>query len=296
MALIGTLTSGVSALKVFSKDLEVIGNNIANVNTVAFKSSSVSISNDFSNTLKVSQPGIAGQQIGTGTKISGISTNFTQGSLTGTGVDTDLGISGEGYFLVKDPNSNSVYATRAGNFHWDDNGFLVTENGLRVQGLTGSSTTAPTTATGDIQKDPLDLASGASLKSVSIDTSGSVVQYYSDGQSKTVGQILLQKFNQPGALMSQGDGLYSALTNAGPIAPNNSNAIFTSGITATDAKDYQAGISGNGTVEAKKLEASNVDLTDQFSKMISAQRSFQAASRIVTVSDTLLEDIVNLKR
>jgi flagellar hook protein FlgE len=284
MALIGTLTSGVSALKAFSTDLEVIGNNIANVNTIAYKSNSVNFANNFSNT-------IASLQIGTGSKVSSIDTDFTQGSLEATGSTTDLGISGEGYFLVKDTASNEVYATRAGNFHWDDDGYLVTANGLHVQGIVGDPATS--TTTGDIKKDETAIPTGSALSSVSIDSTGSVVQYYADGTNSTVGQVLLQQFRTPSSLSSEGDGLYSKLANAGPVG---TDGVFTTAANVTAISDYQAGSSGNGKIESGKLESSNVDLTEQFSALITAQRSFQAASRVVTVSDTVLEDIVNLKR
>src|SRR6185436_16353107 len=104
MALIGTLTSGVSALRTFSKGLEVIGSNIANVNTTAYKSSSTSFKDTFSNTLRAASAasGDSAVQIGTGVQVGGITTNFSQGSLSSTGRSTDLGISGNGYFAVQD--------------------------------------------------------------------------------------------------------------------------------------------------------------------------------------------------
>ncbi len=309
MALIGTLNSGVSALKVFTKDLEVIGDNIANVNTTAFKSSKVSISDDFSNTLRASQPGngstisnVQAAQIGSGVKMSGINVNYNQGALTTTGQGTDLGISGEGYFLVKDGNG-TTFATRSGSFRWDDQGILVNAQGMKVQGLTNTIAFAagvPTATAGTIPADlkqvtATGIPAGVTMQSIMIDRSGNVVQFYSNGSSATAGQVLLQQFKQPSSLMKRGDGLYTSLSNAGP---KGTDGVFTSATAAlATASEYQAGGSLNaGTVEAGTLELSNVDLTEQFSNMITAQRSFQAASRLVTVSDSLLEEIVNLKR
>lgn len=297
MALIGTLTSGVSALKVFSKDLEVIGDNIANVNTTGYKSSKLGITDNFCNTLQAVSGGEAAQ-IGTGVKIAGISTNFAQGAVSTTNNDTDLALSGEGYFLLKDTEGN-VYATRDGTFHWNDSGELVNANGYTVQGLTGNSTTVPSTTVGTIAKDSAALASGATLSSVTINTSGQVVQSYSDGSTAVVGQVLVQQFNQPSSLTKLGGGLYTNLGTAGPVGDGSggtTGVVFTDATITAGNTDYVAGSSGNGTVEAGALEASNVDLTEQFANMITAQRSFQAASRLVTVSDTVLEDIVNLKR
>ncbi len=135
MSLIGTLTSGVSAMRAFTKGLEVIGNNIANVNTIAYKGSNVSFADSFSNTLRSSAPSSAtssnqsATQVGTGVRLSQISTKFTQGALTTTGRGTDLGISGNGFFLVSNSADGQFFATRAGSFRIDENGYLVAEQG-----------------------------------------------------------------------------------------------------------------------------------------------------------------------
>jgi flagellar hook protein FlgE len=182
MSLIGSLSSGVTGLQTFSKDLEVIGNNIANVNTTAFKSSTLAFSENFSNTLRSSQPAtgttsnVLAAQIGTGVQFSGVNTNYNQGALTSTGQATDVGISGEGYFIVRDASqpgtdlTNSLaYATRVGNFRWDDKGFLVNQQGMRVQDVNGK----------DIQLTPRQPA--APLQSVSINRAGNVIEFFTDG-------------------------------------------------------------------------------------------------------------------
>ncbi len=285
MALIGTLTSGVSALRTFSKGLEVIGNNIANINTTGYKASQASFSESFSNTLRGSSPSngsassMPGLQIGTGVQLASISTNFAQGALQSTGVTTDLGISGRGFFIVEDATSGTVYATRDGAFRLDDNGYLVTQGGLRVKGLTGT----PPSAVGDIRIGQ-NLPAGAQLQSLSIDRTGNVIEFYSDGTSATNNQVQLQNFNDTSALMREGNNLYSALTAAGPLG---------GGILQGSNNPGEDGL---GSIQAGVLESSNVDLTGQFSDLITTQRSFQAGSRLITVSDTVLEDIVNLKR
>src|SRR5450432_3112583 len=122
MALIGTLTSGVSALNAFSNDLEVIGNNISHVNTTGYKSSNVSFADSFSNTLRGSSPSNANTtdtsatQVGTGVQLSQIKQQFSQGDLTSTGVNTNLAVSGAGFFVVKNPTDSSLYVTRSGDF------------------------------------------------------------------------------------------------------------------------------------------------------------------------------------
>lgn len=270
MSLIGTMGSGVSALRTFMKGLEVIGDNIANLNTTGYKASDAKYADSFSNVLQRSAPSAGGSNtpaigIGTGVVLAGISTNFNQGSLASTGKGTDLGISGNGFFLVSNPADGAVFATRAGDFRWDDQGYLATAKGFRVQGTAGDIQLATPPA-------------GTERQSVSIDKNGNVIEFYSDNTSATTNQIALQNFHDTGALVREGYNLYSGLTAAGPSTP------------ATP------GSSGLGLIQAGTLELSNVDLTDQFANLITTQRSFQAGSRLLTVSDSVLEDIVNLKR
>ena len=98
-------------------------------------------------------------------------------------------------------------------------------------------------------------------------------------------RLLLQDFRDPSALQRSGDNLFTGMANAGPV-----------GGLALSATDHLPGENGLGNIEAGTLELSNVDLTEQFANMITTQRSFQASSRIVTVSDQVLEEVVNLKR
>jgi flagellar hook protein FlgE len=285
MSLIGTLTSGVSALRTFSKGLEVIGNNIANVNTTGYKASSATFSESFSNTLRSSAPSSgtvssqSGVQVGTGVQLASIGSNFSQGALNSTGNTYDLGISGNGFFIVQDATAGTQFATRDGQFRRDDNGFLITQSGLRVQGLTG----AGLATVGDLQIGAA-VPVGAELQSVSIDKGGNIIESYSDGTSATTGRIQLQTFSDTSALMKEGSNLYSGLNAGGP----------TGGGVLTGSND--PGSNGLGSIQSGTLESSNVDLTQQFSDLITTQRSFQAGARLITVSDAVLEDIVNLKR
>lgn len=290
MALIGTLGSGVSALRTFMKGLEVIGNNIANVNTTGFKASEAKYSDSFSNILQRSAPSGTGSSntpstgVGTGVILAGVATNFSQGSLSSTGRDTDLAVSGNGYFQVTNPNGGTTYATRSGDFRWSDQGYLVTSQGYRLQGLTG----AGLATVGDIQLGTPP--TGTQRLSITIDRSGSIIEFYSDGTSATSNQVLLQQYNDPASLTKEGNNLYSTLLAAGPVgAAAGTSALQAGAINAP-------GQNGLGSIQAGALELSNVDLTDQFANLITTQRSFQAGSRLITVSDSVLEDIVNLKQ
>ncbi|MEP6571537.1 MAG: flagellar hook-basal body complex protein [Gemmatimonadota bacterium] len=139
-----SLFAGVSGLRNHQTRMDVIGNNIANVNTVGFKGSRVTFAEAFAQLLQGASrpPGDLGGtnpiQIGLGSKIGSIDQNFTQGNLESTGQSTDLAIQGDGLFVLSD-GSRSFY-TRAGNFQLDANGRLVSPaNGFKVQGINADS-------------------------------------------------------------------------------------------------------------------------------------------------------------
>jgi len=199
-------------------------------------------------------------------------------------VNTDLGISGNGYFRVVNPVGGQEFVTRAGAFRIDDTGFLVTQQGYRVLGLTGGVAGTPPATLGPIKLATL-AATDPQRKEIAIDRTGNLVEFYADGTSVTTNRVLLQNFADPSSLTREADNLFSGMLTAGPIG----------GDTMTAANNAPGG-NGLGSIEAGALELSNVDLTEEFANMITTQRSFQASSRLVTVSDSVLEDVVNLKR
>jgi len=141
------LFAGVSGLRNHLTRMDVIGNNIANVNTVAFKSSRVTFKEAFAQLLQgASKPpgdqgGINPIQVGLGMSIGSIDQNFTQGNLESTGQNTDLAIQGDGFFVCSDGRRR--YFTRSGNFQLDADGRLVAPtNGFIVQGRTADATGA----------------------------------------------------------------------------------------------------------------------------------------------------------
>jgi flagellar hook protein FlgE len=184
---------------------------------------------------------------------------------------------------VRDTVSDRQYATRAGDFRLDDAGYLVTNDGHRVQGFNDTTLGV----IGDLQIDatgaPATAAPGASMVSFGIDTEGKIHVHLSDGTEFVRGQVLLQRFSDPQALMREGNNLYSGIGAAGPLG----------GATPTPAAP---GTNGLGRIQAGMLELSNVDLANQFSDLITSQRAFQAAARVITTSDDMLQELVNLKR
>jgi flagellar hook protein FlgE len=283
--MIGSLQTGVSGLQQFQEDLQVIGNNIANVQTVGYKSASMAFEDQLSQNLS---NGSNLMQIGEGVATAAINSDFSQGGINSTGVTTQLAISGSGFFVVKDPSSGASYVTRDGQFKTDGAGFLVTNSGYRVQGYTGTSPYSAASTIGDLQIN--DATAIAALNDTttpaptmvgnySIDPSGQINVTLSDGKSGAIGQIVLQNFTDPQGLMKQGENLYSYSATAGPLA-------------APAAPD-----SGSlGKIQSGALESSNVDLAGQMASLITAQRAFEANAKMITTSDEVLQTLVNLKR
>ena len=285
-----SLTSAISGLQSFQQRLDVIGNNIANVNTTGFKGARVGLSDSFSQTLRSSSAGTGGSsgvssmQIGLGVGIQSISNLYTQGALSRTSVGTDLAITSAGYFVVKDPVSSNEYVTRAGDFTVDESGYLVTNSGMRVQGFDDSALTN----IGDILIDttgmPATSDPTATMVSFAIDSEGKVNVNLTDGTQFVRAQLLLQNFSNPQGLMKEGNNLYSSIGAAGPLGG------------ATSPTPAAAGTNGLGKIQAGALELSNVDLATEFTSLITTQRAYQANARVITTSDEMLQELVNLKR
>ncbi len=145
MAIFGALSTARSGLIATGASLSVIGNNIANVNTVGFKGSRT----EFADLLSAQGGGGDAGKIGLGVRIGKISASFTQGNIESTAGPTDLAIEGNGFFVVG-AGAGDLY-TRAGNFRLDANGKLVTFQGLPVQGFALNSSNAPVGAPQDVQ-------------------------------------------------------------------------------------------------------------------------------------------------
>ncbi len=147
MALLTALSSGTTGLESASAQLSVVGDNIANANTVGFKAGRA----DFEDALSQSFIGSNGQ-IGLGSQIESVQKVLTQGALNATGVATDLALQGNGFFIVSgDYNGqNASYYTRAGQFTVDQNGYMVNQQGLRVEGFSADPSGALSGSLGDL--------------------------------------------------------------------------------------------------------------------------------------------------
>jgi flagellar hook protein FlgE len=130
---VASLYTGISGINANLKVLSVIGNNIANINTFGFKGSRVAFADILSQSLTGSS------QIGLGVKLSSIQKSFTQGAFQATNNILDLGISGDGFYMVNDPVDGSPFYSRAGMFHLDKDGYIVNPEALKLQGYMANS-------------------------------------------------------------------------------------------------------------------------------------------------------------
>ncbi|UQZ87341.1 Flagellar basal-body rod protein FlgG [Paenibacillus konkukensis] len=270
-----SLYSGVSGMRGFQTKLDVIGNNIANVNTIGFKAGRVMFKDILSQTVSgVTAPeenakgGVNAQQIGLGVSISAIDTVHTPGSAMTTNVPTDLRIDGDGFFAVSpDGSPDNMFLTRAGNFTIDANRQLVNSDGMFVLSTEGA---------------PIVLAEDDTAFSIS--QNGEVITTKADGTTDAPFVIAVAKVTNPAGLEKVGGNLYRSTANSN-VDPIDLGTAIPNDPTL-----------GTGAIVAGQLEMSNVDLTSEFTEMIVAQRGFQANSRIITTSDEVLQEVVNLKR
>ncbi|MFB5191435.1 flagellar hook-basal body complex protein [Alicyclobacillus fastidiosus] len=294
-----SMSSAISGMQAFQTDLDVVGNNIANVNTVGFKSSRTDFGDVLSQTLSGGNAGTTGglggtnpQQVGLGVKVTGTQLDMSGGPDQTTSSPTDLAINNAGFFVVKSntggATSGSTYLTRAGDFTVDSNDDLVLPNGFVAMGFQGS--TAPSATTNETGLVPVNLStmlagvapSGVTLPSspnVQIGEDGSINVTGSDGKTYTVGYMALGTVPNPAGLEKVGDNMYGVVPSAGQVtyaAPNDTTA-------------------GTGTLSSGELEMSNVDLSNEFSEMIVAQNGYVANTHVIGTDSTILQALVNMK-
>lgn len=282
-----SLNSSVSGMKGFQNKLDVIGNNIANVNTIGFKKSRIMFQDVLSQTVRsgsTANANLGGTnpvQIGLGVKTASVDTIHTPGSPTTTNLSSDLYIDGNGFFVVQNDNG-SKYLTRAGNFDRDGLGNLVTPQGYKVLGED------PITK----EFGPINIDSNKFV-SYTIDFNGVVKGVESDGKTTDIATLGTAVVSNPAGLKKVGGSMYelsgNAQTNVDPVT----NAITVP--TIDDLIDTRVN-NNAGQIVSGQLEMSNVDLSEEITEMIIAQRGFQANAKVITVSDSILEELVNLKR
>jgi flagellar basal-body rod protein FlgG len=248
-----TLATGLAASQTM---MDTIADNLANVNTTAFKSETP----EFQTLLYQDgiQPGAnstgqtvypSGLELGTGVKVASIKDTLTQGTLTSTGNPLDLAINGSGYFQVLLPSGETVY-TRDGAFQPNASGQLVTSAGYQLL----PNVTVPANAT-----------------TVTIGTDGTVSVTLPGSQTATqIGQIQLANFVNPQGLQPLGGNLYGQTTSSGTAVVGSPQS------------------NGLGSVNQNYLEASNVDVVEAMVNMISAERAYQLGTQAASAVDNQL--------
>ena len=326
-----SMYAGISGLKNFQTKLDVIGNNISNVNTYGFKKERtvfkdlISQTQTGSSAPSATRGGVNAIQVGLGSQLAAIDTVHNPGSMQTTGRTLDMAISGDGFFMIADSAADAAPApadmedleanplldsgftniqyTRAGNMYMDKYGYVVNGDGKYLVGV-GNPTLYATVdpdaeSLADAEREglaqgvdnlyadgqitplagdmgPLRIPTNA--QSMSITQDGSVYYVDVNGKLQFAGQALLAKFPNASGLEKTGSNYFQMTANSGdPLVQVGT----------------QAGI---GAVNSGFLEMSNVDLSEEFTEMIIAQRGFQANSRIITTSDEILQELVNLKR
>ena len=310
--MIKSMFSGVAGLRTHQSKMDVIGNNIANVNTYGYKTMRTTFKESIYSTNRSSADGnttMGGRnasQIGYGSQVGSVDLLFTSGSYAPTDSPTDCMIDGQGMFLLgpKDLGENkdgivdntgedlgAFFMSRVGDFKMDGEGYLVNSDGYHVYGfeVTPGATDADPSTTDLTKLKPIRIpdinkAYGTDLErmnigAINIDANGTVTGINADDKSVvTIGKIAIANVPNANGLEKTQGPYYKAIANVGTV------------------RAYEAGTGSTGNLLTNGLEMANVDLAREFSDMITTQRGFQANTRIITVSDQMLEEMMAMKR
>lgn len=328
--------SGVSGLRTHQSRMDVIGNNIANVNTAGYKSGAATFQESIYQTLKGSSAGgtVYGgsnpNQVGYGSTFGSVSLNFNASAFEPTGVLTHAMIDGQGFFMVGPKNANGfttgsnvdggipnppipsqlteLNLTRVGKFTVDGDGYLCTPDGNVVYGY------LPTDAPGQAPTYPIAPPTGDNPFNAAQDKLQPIriPGLAADGTTVNVplqaGDTQLKLKD----LAVGADGIVTGTADDGKIykfgqiavcnVPNpnaleNQGGGYYKAVNNTgEVSAHTPGAGTTGQLQAGGLEMSNVDLATEFSNMITTQRGFQACSKIISASDEMLQDLISMKR
>ncbi|MDW3207981.1 MAG: flagellar basal-body rod protein FlgG [Alphaproteobacteria bacterium] len=259
-----SLSIGATGMLAQQLNVEVISHNIANMNTTSYQRRRAEFQDLlYQNMRRVGSDSSdanttvpVGVQVGLGVKTAAVYRITEQGNLTLTENPLDVAINGEGYFRIRLPNGDTAF-TRAGSFQLDGDGDMVTVDGFEVQpGLT-------------IPANAID---------ISINASGQVVVSL-DGQTapQTVGQLELARFPNDAGLLAVGDNLFLETPASG--APTTA----------------APGTAGFGTIQQGFLETSNVNVVEEITNLITAQRAYEMNSKVIETSDQMMSTLTNLR-
>ena len=249
-----TAATGMSAMQM---NMDTIANNLANVNTNAFKGSRVTFEDLLYQQIGDRQAARNGAQAGMGVAPGRTQLSFVAGDIKETGVETNMAIMGDGFFQVAMPDGTIAY-TRDGAFGVDHNGQLVTASGYQIEPIIGIP----------MEAEPGSLKiSGEGLVTVRI-----------NGDVETLGQIEIARFGNPEGLAALGNNVYAATVNSGdPLVGN-------------------PGANDSGLIKQGSIEGSNVSVMTEMVEMINAQRAFESVSKVISTSDEMLGIANSMRR
>ena len=255
---IHTAATGMEAMQT---NLDNVANNLANVNTTAFKKSTAEFQDLYYQTLRapgsqVTADTVAptGVQVGVGVKTVSVHKDFTPGAAKPTGQQMDFLINGDGFFSVLKENGEPAY-TRDGSFKVDAQGRVVTSSGLQVQPA--------------LQIPPQSAR-------ISVSPTGIVTSFDSEGRATQIGQMEIVSFINPSGLNSIGGNLYQVSDASGqPVQGIPGNA-------------------GLGNIQQYSLESANVNVVNEMVNMIQAQRAYEMNSKVMQAADQMLQVSTNV--
>ncbi len=256
-----SLLTAATGMEAQQLNIDTISNNLANVNTTAFKRSRANFHDLLYQTLRA--PGQSattgtvvpsGIQIGTGAKLSSVDKMFTEGAIKVTGNELDFMVEGDGFFRVQRDDGEIVF-TRDGHFSKDNGGRLVTADGYPL---------IP----------EVIIPQGAQNFHVGFDGTVSVKV---NGETQDIGQIMLADFINPTGLVSKGGNYFAPSRASGDAvigAPNQN---------------------GLGRIGQSQLESSNVNVVEEMVNMITGQRAYEVNSKVIATGDQMLQTATNIR-
>jgi flagellar basal-body rod protein FlgG len=248
-----TAATGMEAMQ---NNLDNVANNLANVNTTAYKKSSAEFQDLYYQTMRAPGTQVSpdtntptGVQVGVGVRTASIHKDFTAGSAKPTGNQLDMLINGDGFFSVQRENGETAF-TRDGSFKIDGTGRMMTSSGH----LLNPAITIPPGSAG-----------------ITIAPNGIVNSTDSEGKLNQIGQIEVVSFINPQGLNSLGGNLYQISDSSGQPVQG------------------QPGNNGLGQIQQYSLEASNVNVVTEMVNMIQAQRAYEMNSKVMSAADQMLQ-------
>lgn len=303
--MVGSMYAAISGLRAHQQKMNVIGNNIANVNTYGYKSQRTTFKESMYSSLRASTGGTAtmggtnASQIGYGCSVGTIDMNMKTGTYAITDRTLDVMIDGDGFLITGNITDGYDLATesidglqlsRLGNLDFDNNGYLVDGNGNVIYGFAKDNQLDYTDTLVPLKKpaDPNEPDEVMALTNISISDKGEITGSYGD-QIITIGCIALAYVDNPNGLTHLGGPYYQAGGNAGGVRAGTVGNVIGAG-------DDTGIVNFNSSFVPGALEMSNVDISNEFADLITTQRGFQANTKIITVTDEMLSDLVSMKR